>query len=130
MASIQVAGDAPPAPKLTPDAPGTIVADMLQAKIEVSRAQAGQETPILFNLFDENGRPLNDLEPYLGAMGHLVILSADGEQFVHAHPDAASAKSNQVAFGAHFPSVGFYKGWGQFQRSGTIRTIPFVIDVK
>jgi len=130
MATVEVAGDPPPAPKLKPDVPGTIKADSLQAKITVTNAQASKETPITFDLFNENGQAVNDLEPYLGAMGHLVILSADGKQFVHAHPDDGSAKSNKVAFGAHFPNAGIYKGWGQFKRVGTVHTIPFVIEVK
>ena len=88
-----------------------------------------KQTPIVFDLSDEHGQPVNDLEPYLGAMGHLVILSADGKQFVHAHPDAAAEKSNKVKFGAHFPNAGIYKGWGEFQRAGTVHTIPFVIEV-
>ena len=63
-------------------------------------------------------------------MGHLVILSADGKQFVHAHPEDDAPKSNKVKFGAHFPSAGIYKGWGQFQRAGVVHTIPFVVEVK
>ena len=31
-------------------------------------------------------QPVTTLRPYLGAMGHLVIISEDGTQFVHAHP--------------------------------------------
>lgn len=130
MATIEIAGDSPPVPELKPNVPGTIEADAFQAKITVADAQAGKETSIAFDLFDENGQPLSDLESYLGAMGHLVIVSADGKQFVHAHPDDGSAKSSKVAFGAHFRSAGIYKGWGQFQRAGTVHTIPFVVEVK
>lgn len=130
MATVDVAGDSPPAPELKPNVPGTVVADAFQTKITVSNAQAGTDTPIAFDLFDESGQPLTNLAPYLGAMGHLVILSADGKQFVHAHPNEESTKSNKVMFGAHFPSVGIYKGWGQFQRAGVVHTIPFVVEVK
>src|SRR5258707_1969340 len=28
----------------------------------------------------------NDLEPYLGAWAHIMILSADRQEFIHAHP--------------------------------------------
>ncbi|MBN8644088.1 MAG: hypothetical protein J0L61_02475 [Planctomycetes bacterium] len=31
-------------------------------------------------------QPVTTLRSYLGAMGHLVIISQDGTQFVHAHP--------------------------------------------
>lgn len=35
---------------------------------------------------DRDGAPVTDLEPYLGAMGHLVIISQDMKEFVHSHP--------------------------------------------
>jgi hypothetical protein len=35
---------------------------------------------------DAEVRPITDIEPYLGAMGHLVILSSDTRMFLHAHP--------------------------------------------
>jgi len=130
MATVDVAGISPPPPELKPTAPGTVVVDAFQAKITVTGAQAGTDTPIAFDLFDENGQPLNELIPYLGAMGHLVILSADGKQFVHAHPIEEPTKSNRVTFGAHFPSAGIYKGWGQFQSASVVHTIPFVVEAK
>ncbi len=35
---------------------------------------------------DRDGKPITDLENYLGALGHLVIISQDLKQFVHSHP--------------------------------------------
>ena len=88
------------------------------------------ETSITFALLDDAGAPVNDLQTYLGAMGHLVILSADGRDYVHAHNDAKSAPDGRVRFEAHFPNPGLYKGWGQFRRGEDVSTVPFVIEVK
>ena len=35
---------------------------------------------------DAQGRPVNDLEPVMGAYAHLVGFSADGNSMIHAHP--------------------------------------------
>lgn len=127
---IRVSGDAPPAVELTPDVPGLAKGDGVAARISLEDARTGGNTTIEFHVMDEAGTPVEDLEPYLGAMGHLVILSADGSQYVHAHPlNENSAQGGGVAFMAHFPKPGVYKGWGQFQRFGTVFTIPFVVAV-
>lgn len=128
--TIEVAGDAAPAPKLTPNVPGNVMGDGLNAVISVSNLKVGGETAIGFELQDGEGKGVADLQPYLGALGHLVIISADGGQYVHAHPEKENAASGTVAFGAHFTQRGIHKGWGQFQRAGKVLIVPFVIDVK
>lgn len=65
----------------------------------------------------------------MGAMGHLVILSADGKEYVHAHPADGKTAPGVVAFQAHFPKAGLYKGWGQFKRGGQVRVVPFVVNL-
>lgn len=86
---------------------------------------------------------MTTLAPYLGAMGHLVVLSADGKEFVHSHPVGGDAMTNEghamtsggptVAFEAHFKMPGLYKGWGQFnvgtKEKERIITAPFVVEV-
>ncbi|HEX8875476.1 MAG TPA: heavy metal-binding domain-containing protein [Phycisphaerales bacterium] len=91
----------------------------------------------------KDGKPVNDLTPYLGAMGHLVIISQDLKQFVHSHPhehadgDHDHAKQGhadmkggpKVDFEAHFKAAGVYKGWAQFQHDGKVITVPFTFNV-
>ena len=127
---IVVAGDAPPAEKLTANVPGRVTGNGLQAEIAVDSSGGASETSITFALLDDAGAPVSDLQTYLGAMGHLVILSADGRDYVHAHNDAKSAPDGRVTFEAHFPKPGNYKGWGQFRRGEVVSTVPFVIEVK
>jgi len=128
VAKVDVPGKAPAPKKLSPNVPGTVKSENMTANVSVNGAQADGE--IVFTLMDSEGKPITDLEPYLGAMGHLVVISADGKQYVHAHPlDADKATNNTVKFEAHFPAAGLYKGWGQFQHGGNVFTAPFVIEV-
>lgn len=61
---------------------------------------------------------------------YLVIISADGRDYVHAHPlsEARTAPDGAVEFAAHFPRPDIYKAWGQFQRGGSVFTVPFVLE--
>jgi hypothetical protein len=128
-ARVEVEGDAPPAPSLTPDVPGLRSGDGTAAKVSVSAVKAGAEATVRFEVVDGE-KPVTDLEPYMGAMGHLVVVSADAKTYVHAHPAEKSEAKNVVTFGAAFPSPGVYKGWGQFKRGGQVRVVPFVVRVE
>lgn len=91
----------------------------------------------------KDGKPVTDLTPYLGAMGHLVIISQDLKEFVHSHPHEHAegghdhAKEGhkdmkggpKVDFEAHFKAAGLYKGWAQFQHNGKVITVPFTFNV-
>ncbi len=72
---------------------------------------------------------INNLEPYLGAVGHVVILSADAESYLHVHPLDEKASGPDAEFATIFRKAA-YKIWGQFQHNGEILTVPFVVDVK
>ncbi len=127
---VKVAGETPPTPSLKPDVPGRVKGDSLNADVSVSRPKPGDETMIRFEITDLSGTPVADLQTYLGAMGHLVVISQDGKHYVHAHPlDENKSNSSMVTFGAHFPQPGPYKGWGQFKRQGQVRIVPFVVQV-
>ena len=128
-ATVDVSGDATPPPKLVVNAPGKVVAEGFAAEIEVKNAKAGEESEIRFQLRNEAGEPSDNIQPYLGARGHLVVISADGTQYVHAHPMDEKTAANEVVFMSHFPSAGTYKGWGQFRIANEVRTVPFVVQI-
>ena len=130
MAEVNVSGTPASIPTLAPNTPGRVNTDDLTADIAIENAKSGGTTRISFTLFDATGDSVTDLQPYLGAMGHLVVLSADGTQYVHSHPLAGEAASGAVAFEAHFPQPGIYKGWGEFQRSGMVHDVPFVVEIE
>ncbi|GIN21464.1 hypothetical protein [Siminovitchia fordii] len=64
-------------------------------------------------------------EPYLGALGHVVILDEDGEQFIHVHP----VSDNQTVFQTQFNKRGIYKLWAEFKFGERVNVYPFVIEV-
>ncbi|MGG0412161.1 hypothetical protein [Peribacillus simplex] len=65
-------------------------------------------------------------EPYLGALGHVVILDDKGEKFVHVHPTS----EEKTLFETKFDKPGIYKVWGEFKFDGKVNSYPFVIEVK
>jgi hypothetical protein len=65
-------------------------------------------------------------EPYLGALGHVVILDEKGEKFVHVHPTS----EEKTQFETKFDKPGIYKVWGEFKFDGKVGIYPFVIEVK
>jgi hypothetical protein len=85
---------------------------------------AGLESTLMFRLSDAQGKPLTDLGPYIGAMGHCVALSEDSRIYLHSHPEqlmapAAGERGGPVvAFHTVFPKAGMYRVWGQFRRPG------------
>src|SRR5882724_2673486 len=47
----------------------------------------GRQSTLKYHLVDEKtGKTVTDLQPYLGAWGHTLILSEDAEDYVHSHP--------------------------------------------
>ena len=123
-----VAGDDESAAALVPNAFDEVAVGEIKA--HVAFQPGDQETTVRFHLVDTSGQVIGDLQPYLGAMGHLVIISADGAEYVHAHPlsESQTAPEGVVEFAAHFPKPGLYKAWGQFQRHDAVFTVPFVLQ--
>jgi hypothetical protein len=84
--------------------------------------------------YTADGKPVTDLQPWLGALSHLVLIHEDAATFVHSHPQeevpsAGRPTPSTLSFYARFPKPGLYKGWAQFQRGGEVHTAPFVIRV-
>jgi hypothetical protein len=131
IAEVRVSGATPPLPALKPDVPGPVKGDGLDAHVSVNGAMTGGDATISFKISDPTGAAVKDLQPYLGAMGHLVVISQDGKQYVHAHPaEEKKSETGVVIFHAHFPNPGLYKGWGQFKRQGQVHVIPFVLLIE
>jgi hypothetical protein len=126
MAELGVDGDASQAPPLDPYVPGKVQTDELLADVGIEAGQGMHR--VSFKLMDLTEAPVTDLQPYLGAMGHFVVVSADGQKYVHSHP-TDGAEAGTVVFEVHFPGPGIYKGWGEFQRGGTVMVVPVVMQI-
>ncbi|WP_120727906.1 hypothetical protein [Streptomyces hundungensis] len=74
----------------------------------------------------KEGRPVTDLEPYLGAYGHLVALRAGDLAYLHVHPNEGGP-GPVVSFGATVPSAGTYRLFLDFQHGGKVRTAGFTV---
>ena len=57
----------------------------------------GTASELAFTFTDaDSGRPLADLQPYLAAAGHVVVMRADGETFAHEHAEMEDADGDPV----------------------------------
>lgn len=93
--------------------------------------RANDEATLTFTL-SEDGKPITNLEPLLGAGGHCVILSEDTQDYLHSHPletPGQTVTGPEVHFHTRFPRSGLYKVWGQFLHRGKILTADFVVRV-
>ncbi|MEV3872698.1 hypothetical protein [Streptomyces sp. NPDC049906] len=80
----------------------------------------------------KDGRAVTDLQPYLGAYGHLVALRAGDLGYLHVHPngepgDGKTAPGPEVSFTATAPSSGTYRLFLDFQHEGKVRTAEFTV---
>jgi hypothetical protein len=113
---------------------GSITAHL---QLEPSILVAGQYGHLSFTLTDAvTGQPVTDLQPYLGAFGHALILSEDMLDYVHSHPFEGPESDITKGFGGpnvtfegYMPRPGRYRAWSQFQRKGQVITVPFTLNV-
>ena len=85
---------------------------------------AGQKTLLFFSLDTAQG-----LEKFLGAWAHMLAVSDDLVDTIHAHPTIADG-GPQIQLNMIFPRPGMYRIWIQTQREGRVNTIPFTVPVK
>ena len=79
-----------------------------------------------------DGEPVTDLDPYLGAYGHLVALRAGDLAYLHVHPDGTPGDGTtppgpDVVFYAAVPSAGTYHLYLDFKHQGVVRTAAFTV---
>ncbi|HUQ91860.1 MAG TPA: heavy metal-binding domain-containing protein [Bryobacteraceae bacterium] len=89
---------------------------------------AGFKTLLFVQLKPIHGAEFQ-LEPYLGAWGHMLAASEDLIDLIHTHPFIADGGA-KVQFNMIFPRVGIYRVWMQFQNQGELNTVAFNIPVK
>jgi hypothetical protein len=130
MAWVKLGGEpATPVP-IVPDANWVKTVEGNRVRLSIDRLGANEETTLTFSVTDEKtGQPATDLQPYLGAIGHVVILSEDGEQYVHVHAVKGQGTGPDAVFMTQFPKSGIYKIWGQFQKDNHVFTVAYVVNV-
>ncbi|MGW3939672.1 hypothetical protein [Streptomyces phaeochromogenes] len=79
-----------------------------------------------------DGKPVTDLQPYLGAYGHLVALRSGDLAYLHVHPngepgDGKTKSGPGISFTATAPSPGAYRLFLDFKHQGVVRTAAFTV---
>lgn len=104
--------------------------DGLRVKLVATDVTALRPASLRFVVSDATtGAEVRDLEPYLGASGHLLIVNGSLTSALHGHPTGTQTAGPEILFDPVLPKAGMYKLWLQFQRKGRIVTVPFVIEV-
>ncbi|MFF1558715.1 hypothetical protein [Streptomyces sp. NPDC058279] len=122
-ADLSVPGPYAPAP-LPPVEPTTEV-DGYQVAL-AGALDPGQAAELRLTV-SKDGKPVTDLEPYLGAYGHLVALRDGDLAYLHVHPNAGGP-GPVVSFTATAPSAGTYRLFLDFRHQGTVRTAAFTVQ--
>ena len=127
------------AANLVPDGSWVKHADgvTIDLRIEPAKLVAGEDLDVPIRFTDEKTeQPVTNLQRYLGAFGHAMMLSEDMMEHVHAHPEEmlegttiTEGGGPDLVFHALFPKPGHYRIWLQFQRNNHLSTVPFTVRV-
>ncbi|MGC9535815.1 hypothetical protein [Streptomyces sp. UG1] len=93
--------------------------------------RAGKESELKLKVA-RDGRPVTNLQPYLGAYGHLVALRSGDLAYLHVHPngqpgDGRTKPGPQISFSATAPSNGTYRLFLDFKHEGEVHTAAFTV---
>ena len=96
------------------------------------------QSTITYSLQIEKDAEEVKLEPYLGAMGHSVILKVGALDYIHTHANEMAMDATEgmqmshagVEFTTSFPEAGVYRIFTQFQVKGKIITSDYTVQVK
>jgi hypothetical protein len=94
----------------------------------------GEETELTLTV-TQDGRPVTDLQPYLGAYGHLVVLRDGDLGYLHVHPagapgDGRTPPGPEVRFATTAPSPGAYRLFLDFRHGDAVHTATFTLTVE
>jgi hypothetical protein len=129
-ADLHVAGRYDPQP-LPPVAAVTTVDGYT---VTLSGTPNANESSMVTLSVSREGKPVTDLQPYLGAYGHLVALRASDLAYLHVHPmgepgDGTTPAGPDIGFHTTLPSSGNYRLFLDFRHNGVVRTAEFTVSV-
>ena len=125
-----LAASGPYEPKGLPAASATAKADGYEVKLS-GGLRPGAAGELELNV-SRDGKPVTDLQPYLGAYGHLVALRSGDLAYLHVHPngeprDGKTEPGPGISFTATAPSPGAYRLFLDFKHQGVVRTAAFTV---
>ncbi len=107
-----------------------------------------------YRFTDLKGAPVTDMQPFIGAMGHMIALRDDATHCVHVHvlhgvapgsysasmlpimqasdpvkvtPDMVTLTGPEFSFKLTLPTPGTYRVWAQFMRHNRVITVPYTV---
>lgn len=124
---VSVAGPYAPADVPADDRTATLRTDDGTYTVTLDGDTAPGAATTLSTRVELDGRPVTDLEPYLGAYGHLVALRAGDLGYLHVHPEDGTPGPD-VDFATAFPTPGTYRLFLDFRHRGVVRTAAFTVE--
>ena len=127
--TVDIAGRLSPEPATSASATDTI--DGYTATLAGDLSASGDS--MLTATITKDGEPVTELEPYLGAYGHLVALRDGDLAYLHVHPEGdepatGSVSGPDVTFMTQAPTPGRYLLYLDFKVGGEVRTAQFILD--
>lgn len=127
-ADLAVAGQYVPRP--VPAAARTAVVDGYEVSLDGDLVPGAGR--LLTLTVRKDGEPVTDLQPYLAAYGHLVILRAGDLAYIHVHPngepgDGVTEPGPEVTFHTAVPGPGTYRLFLDFRHGDVVRTAAFTL---
>jgi hypothetical protein len=111
-----------------PDPTNTAYAeDGYEVVLDAGTPTVDAENVLGFRVRREGG-DVENLEPYLGALGHLVALREGDLAYLHVHPTGGTG--SRIGFRVAFPSLGRYRLFLQFAHERQVRTAAFTVEVR
>jgi hypothetical protein len=105
-----------------------------RVRLAGEESSAGEESELGFEV-TRGGEPV-EVDPYLGARGHLVALREGDLAYLHVHPvegegghGGGHEAGGPIAFATEFPTDGRYRLFLQFKVDGRVHTAAFTREV-
>jgi hypothetical protein len=124
---VSVAGDFTPAALPGDDRTAEVATDAGTYTVTLEGDTAPGASTVLTTRVELDGEPVTDLEPYLGAYGHLVAMRAGDLGYLHVHPEEGPAGPG-IEFATAFPEPATYRLFLDFQHRGQVHTAAFTVE--
>lgn len=130
-ADVTVTGEADQKP--LPPVSDTATVDDYTVSLDGTVA-AGSPSTVTMSV-TRDGAPVTDLQPYLGAYGHLVAIDAENLDYLHVHPtghpgDGVTPSGPGIQFELTAPEAGDYRLFLDFKHGDTVRTAEFTVSAQ
>lgn len=127
---LRVAGRYAPQPLAAP----ATIATVDGYRVDLNGTLATGRSTELTLAVSRDGQPVTDLQPYLGAYGHLVALRAADLGYLHVHPaghpgDGTTPAGPGVQFAITAPGTGDYRLFFEFRHAGTVHRAELTVPV-